>query len=731
MNLESNVKISWRDAFIGFIKETFSTPSDKKVLCFPGDGGREIIEVYRKFNIPDHNIVAVEKDTGIAKGLRERFPNVDVQGGELHDYVTKNPNERFDIVSLDFMSTYEGNRATINKIIQLGLLKPHSILGTNFFYSREAKATQKKHSERLNLHREVKAAQDFFERVARHEEIADRIPSNNLEKQVSKAEIEIIERSSLNQRRCARPVDLETLKDDFHSIHNQVTEDHYHLVRQELIHRELRDNLIRGKYCDFKLIDVVDKYIRACEPHLVQPRLRLLLPREGQACDPTILKKWELAFCADQKYTKGHYGNIEDLQYILDIITFLTCDGYMVENSFSDTYSNDSSNMFYQFMELKQFDPTFHDPTNLQPLLQRHKKFHYIPRKSNSEVIPSKTQLESSGLAQCIIDFNSVEGEDKTKPSIGSKKELIEVLHQEIQDGTLPSKNKSHYLWEKYDILNIPRKSLPAHIANFTRLYDASPQDYDIETREDLLYVVSEIKSECGDSQNKFVEISEIGFSVKPELREFIPYANCQFKRLLLDISGVLEGQYTAEEISKATGVPTNHFVFADPDLPIEARIEDTRLLWNTYNVSSEDSSDQTYVQYNVHSVQELFESLKGTLSDLNLHDIGEEGIKPHPIIGSFLPFIENMEEIDIASTLIDQGECIFENDYVVMNPDIVRLGYSPHAKKKFDAIVHGDEVLYRERVSRPLREMVNTMGSGIDPVQICDSINGVQLLYD
>lgn len=110
---KSRLRARWRE----FIRTRVYDRKNQYVLCFPGEHGFEIEQVYRKLGFRDCNIFGVERDPKAAKAIRERYPDIYVYEGELIDFCREYDGPPFAVVSFD----YCGHLAT-DKLTPLSLL---------------------------------------------------------------------------------------------------------------------------------------------------------------------------------------------------------------------------------------------------------------------------------------------------------------------------------------------------------------------------------------------------------------------------------------------------------------------------------------------------------------------------------------------------------------------------------------------------------------------------------
>lgn len=125
-----------------FIGEHIFDRKNARVLCLPGENGREIEHVYRKLGFRDENIVGAEIDRHAAKGVRTHYPRIDLREGSLLDVVQKivtSPDEPpFDVVSLDFCGNFTEEKFFPLRFLQMtGKLARRVVVASNLFAGRE------------------------------------------------------------------------------------------------------------------------------------------------------------------------------------------------------------------------------------------------------------------------------------------------------------------------------------------------------------------------------------------------------------------------------------------------------------------------------------------------------------------------------------------------------------------------------------------------------------------
>jgi hypothetical protein len=127
------------------------------VLCFPGaeatgQEGLEIKSIYDPFGIPRANIVGLERDKVKANRLKDANLGIIVENSDDEIYFAQT-SKQFDIVFLDYtgQQTSQNTRA-LELLVGRHLLKPRSVIITNYSARREAKHIQMKYLYRNNDH---------------------------------------------------------------------------------------------------------------------------------------------------------------------------------------------------------------------------------------------------------------------------------------------------------------------------------------------------------------------------------------------------------------------------------------------------------------------------------------------------------------------------------------------------------------------------------------------------
>ena len=155
-------KQAYRQKLLRFLQRNHANPSNVKVACFPGHEGLEIKEVYDVLGVPRKNIVGIEFDPRIARGIKSAVPGIDVVCSDAADYFGKMGGS-FDIINLDFQGHLRGNEFKILcTIFERGILACPGTICTNFYGCREAEDTQKSYESIANIHHNV---QELFQTI--------------------------------------------------------------------------------------------------------------------------------------------------------------------------------------------------------------------------------------------------------------------------------------------------------------------------------------------------------------------------------------------------------------------------------------------------------------------------------------------------------------------------------------------------------------------------------------
>lgn len=132
-----------RARFREFLRPRIHNRKDQHVLCFPGEHGFEIEQVYRKLGFRDENIHGVERDPRAAKAIREKYPNITLFEGDLVDFVTSYDGPPFAVASFDFCGHYgQDKMVPIAVLCARGLLQGRSVVGLNLLAGRETTKPQ-------------------------------------------------------------------------------------------------------------------------------------------------------------------------------------------------------------------------------------------------------------------------------------------------------------------------------------------------------------------------------------------------------------------------------------------------------------------------------------------------------------------------------------------------------------------------------------------------------------
>lgn len=124
-----------------FIKLNIGNKKDARVLCLPGENGREVEHVYRKLGISDRNIAGIEKDQRVAKLVRLHYPQIQVHEGKVGDFCAQyaaSDGPPFSIVSLDYCGSFSLDK--IRPLLYLAAgkkLTERAVIAVNLFVGRE------------------------------------------------------------------------------------------------------------------------------------------------------------------------------------------------------------------------------------------------------------------------------------------------------------------------------------------------------------------------------------------------------------------------------------------------------------------------------------------------------------------------------------------------------------------------------------------------------------------
>jgi len=112
-----------------------------KVACFPGHEGLEVLNVYDRLGIERENIVGIEADEEAADELEALNLGIRIFRGLDYEFFEQEHEgfpTRFDVVNLDYQGYMDDNKCyTLKLLVGRPVLKPVSVLGTNFLGKRE------------------------------------------------------------------------------------------------------------------------------------------------------------------------------------------------------------------------------------------------------------------------------------------------------------------------------------------------------------------------------------------------------------------------------------------------------------------------------------------------------------------------------------------------------------------------------------------------------------------
>jgi hypothetical protein len=135
-----------RQKLVNFIIRYYSKDERKhlQMVCFPGAQALDIFRVSDVLGIPRYNVTGIEENREIYKKLEKKDLGINIFHGNDKEFF-ENTNERFDIVSLDYFGTLNLDvwKTLANSLFGRQVLKPKSILHTNFFGSREKKSVKR------------------------------------------------------------------------------------------------------------------------------------------------------------------------------------------------------------------------------------------------------------------------------------------------------------------------------------------------------------------------------------------------------------------------------------------------------------------------------------------------------------------------------------------------------------------------------------------------------------
>lgn len=140
----TKVKQRSRDKLLNFIRKRLKRipPKEMTVFCLPGPEAIEIFKIYDKLGIPRKNIVCVERVKKYYDELVNLNLGVQLHYTTVHEYFKNHKNEKFHIVSLDYMGMLYSHIDDLRMMTKFGHLHDECIVFTNFCGARE-KAEQK------------------------------------------------------------------------------------------------------------------------------------------------------------------------------------------------------------------------------------------------------------------------------------------------------------------------------------------------------------------------------------------------------------------------------------------------------------------------------------------------------------------------------------------------------------------------------------------------------------
>ena len=138
---DTKIKRDSRHRLRKAIKRNFQFREKLRILCLGGAEALEIFEVYDALKIPRKNIVIVERVRSIYDEIVSLDLGCEVYYSTVLDYLKSHPNEKFDVVSLDYM----GHLGTF--VEDLALVRQRHIfekclIHTNFCMRREKYRTK-------------------------------------------------------------------------------------------------------------------------------------------------------------------------------------------------------------------------------------------------------------------------------------------------------------------------------------------------------------------------------------------------------------------------------------------------------------------------------------------------------------------------------------------------------------------------------------------------------------
>ena len=142
-----------------FIGKHLHSRKNARVLCLPGEHGREIEHVYRKLGFRDENITGIEADLASVKGVQEHYPHITVHEGTVAEYAKQEAircieseakPRPFSVVSLDYCGVFSRDKLEfLSTMAALGHLSDNVVIAVNLFAGRESQVNQKEMREAL------------------------------------------------------------------------------------------------------------------------------------------------------------------------------------------------------------------------------------------------------------------------------------------------------------------------------------------------------------------------------------------------------------------------------------------------------------------------------------------------------------------------------------------------------------------------------------------------------
>lgn len=121
-----------------FIGKHVPNRKNARVLCLPGENGREIEHVYRKLGFRDENIIGVEADSSVVKKVKSHYPKINTHFGSVDEFAKNYDGPCLSVISLDYCGVYDSKK--MNPVGELALadkLADRVVFATNFFVGRE------------------------------------------------------------------------------------------------------------------------------------------------------------------------------------------------------------------------------------------------------------------------------------------------------------------------------------------------------------------------------------------------------------------------------------------------------------------------------------------------------------------------------------------------------------------------------------------------------------------